>query len=62
MKGGRYLFREAPAPPVVEEPVVEPTKFVLFRCLSCFKNADVLYEGSSYCQDCLKEKLRIGAI
>lgn len=48
--------------PVFQHPVnvdVPVVSFVL-KCIGCLEICDVLYEGSSFCQTCLKEKLRRG--
>lgn len=37
-----------------------PDVGVWFECLACSGKATVLFEGSSYCRSCLKEKLRMG--
>ena len=31
-----------------------------FKCVSCMSSSEILYEGTSYCVSCLKEKLRTG--
>lgn len=35
---------------------------VPFECISCVKSATMLFEGSSYCRDCLREQLRTGIL
>lgn len=37
---------------------VESTGY--FECVSCPARCSILYEGSSYCRSCLKEKQRLG--
>ena len=32
------------------------------KCIACFKLSDVMFQGSSYCETCLKERLRLGTI
>jgi hypothetical protein len=48
--------------PVIPEFVKVPEITVanVFECLSCSDKANVLFEGSSFCRSCLKEKLRVG--
>lgn len=53
-----------PAPsvkPSIQEPEKKEEPFY-FKCVKCWNRSDVLFEGTSYCQDCLKEQLRIGGI
>lgn len=70
MRYGRNLAKESdsaiekPIGSYVEPPIdflksLPPVAFTL-KCLACFGHCDVLFEGSSYCQTCLKEKLRTG--
>lgn len=46
----------------VEQPVLVKPDVVKdwFECVSCLEKATILYEGTSYCRPCIKEKLRTG--
>jgi len=59
----RWQHQQAVEHPVqvmqAPEPELKPVT-PWFKCLSCLEASDILFEGSSYCQRCLKEKLRIG--
>lgn len=50
------------APVAVVEPLKADPRLQAptFKCISCLGNCDVLFDGTSYCQGCLKEKLRLG--
>ena len=53
-----------PATPPVSvspEPIkVLPEPFKGMKCHRCFDESNVMYEGSSWCDKCFKEKLRTG--
>lgn len=34
----------------------------ILQCVSCLEKAEVLFEGTSFCRGCLKEKLRTGEL
>lgn len=53
----RVVERPLFVPPVVADAVKVPS---WLRCIECTQTCDMLYEGTSYCQKCLKEKLRRG--
>jgi len=62
-KSGRSSVKNwKPIEKVVEQtkPIERNSSSVIFKCIVCFEPCDVMYEGTSYCQECLKEKLRTG--
>lgn len=40
---------------IAKDPAAETLK-----CIACFKGAHAMYQGSSWCESCLKEKFRTG--
>lgn len=49
-------------PEFIAAPVVQNQSAIyeFFKCIGCMTKADVLFDGSSYCEGCLKERLRTG--
>jgi len=56
-------------PPIVEKPILPDIKLPVslpsvepmqFECIACCGRANILFEGTTYCRSCLKEKLRTG--
>jgi uncharacterized protein CbrC (UPF0167 family) len=47
------------------EPITEPvqTAFAqdaVLKCVRCFRRAELVFEGTTYCEPCLRESLRTG--
>jgi hypothetical protein len=32
------------------------------KCVACMETAEIMFQGTSYCKPCLKERLRTGEI
>lgn len=57
--GGMRRWSPPVAVPIPEVFPKESSVFS-FKCVSCLGACDVLFDGCSYCQGCLKEKMRVG--
>lgn len=55
------LIREVipPAPQTILT-VEKKSDCIRMSCLSCDSDAEVIYQGTSFCKRCVKEKLRVG--